>query len=266
MPRPWYEPKKSPPAPGLLDGWLLLMLRDGESYGRALVGCLLDRGVSIESHHAYRRLRALDVEGAVASRWTASDAGPRRRSYRLTAKGRRRLSELAANLTASSQLHERFLSAYQRSHDTPEATGSEHDLADESREPSQPPDGDAQIVNGRNGGPAQPAEAALPPAVGRQLLAAWLLLLLRPGPSYGYGLRRALFAHQVRADPGATYRVLRQLERDGWLQSRWLQPAAGPRRRLYRLTPTGWRHLEELVTAIAGNQNSHAAFLRAYER
>lgn len=263
MPRPWYESRKSPPAPGLLDGWLLLLLRDGESYGRALVGRLRDRGISIESHHAYRRLRALDLDGAIASRWTPSEAGPRRRSYRLTPQGRRRLTELAASLTASSRLHETFLDAYQRLHDAPATTGSEHDLPDE---PSQQSDDDAQIVDGRRGDRAPPADAALPPAVGRQLLAGWLLLLLRPGPSYGYSLRRALAEHQVRADPGAMYRVLRQLERDGWLQSRWMQPEAGPRRRLYRLTATGRRHLEPLVTAIIGVHNGHAAFLRDYER
>ena len=61
------------------------------------------------------------------------------------------------------------------------------------------------------------------------------------------------------------YRVLRQLESDGWLQSRWMQPAAGPRRRLYRLTLKGRRSLEELVTGITDVQSSHAAFLRAYE-
>lgn len=263
MPRAWYGSRKSPPAPGLLDGWLLLLLRDGESYGRALVGLLRDREMSIESHHAYRRLRALDFDGAIASRWTPSEAGPRRRSYRLTASGRRRLTELAASLTASSRLHETFLDAYQRAHDAPAATGSEHDLPDES---SQQPDDDAQIVDGRRGGHAPPADAALPPAAGRQLLAAWLLLLLRSGPSYGYGLRRALAEHQVRADPGAMYRVLRQLERDGWLQSRWMQPEAGPRRRLYRLTATGRHRLEQLVTDIIGVQNDHAAFLRDYER
>lgn len=265
MPRPWYEPRKSPPAPGLLDGWLLLLLRDDESYGRALVGRLGERGISIESHHAYRRLRALDLDGAVASRWTPSDAGPRRRSYRLTAKGRRRLTELVASLTASWQLHETFLYAYQHADEAPATSGSDHHGGDEPRWPSQQPGDGAQTVDGRGGGRARPAEAALPPAVGRQLLAAWLLLLLRPGPSYGYGLRRALAKHHVRADPGAMYRVLRHLERDGWLQSRWMQPAAGPRRRLYRLTAKGRRHLAELVRAVMDVQNSHAAFLRAYE-
>lgn len=264
-----YGPRKSPPAPGLLDGWLLLLLRDGESYGRALVARLREGGTNIESHHAYRRLRALDLDGAITSRWTASDAGPRRRSYRLSRRGRRRLAELAESIAASSQLHETFLLAYRRHEEHP-PDGSARDRADDSEEPAPQPDDDEDAgfgVEGEGEGDerAEPPKEARAPAVGNQLLAAWLLLLLQAGASYGYGLRRALADHRVRADPGAMYRVLRQLESDGWLQSRWMEPAAGPRRRLYRLTAKGRRHLEELVTVLRAAQDDHAAFLRAYE-
>jgi PadR family transcriptional regulator, regulatory protein PadR len=271
-----HVPAKSPPAPGLLDAWLLLLLRDGESYGRALVGRLRDGGTSIESHHAYRRLRALDLDGAIKSRWTASDAGPRRRSYRLAPQGRRRLAELTESITASSQLHETFLLAYQR-HEEHTPTDAAREAADEFGEASPQPDGNSggSSDDGDGGGSdardgegderAAPSQEARAPAVGNQLLAAWLLLLLDTDASYGYRLRRALADHQIRADPGAMYRVLRQLERDGWLESRWMEPATGPRRRLYRLTPKGRRHLEELVTVLRAAQNSHAAFLRAYD-
>lgn len=262
MPSPRYAPRKSPPAPGLLDGWLLLSLRDAESYGRALVGRLSDRGISIESHHAYRRLRALDLEGAVTSRWTASDVGPRRRSYRLTPAGCRRLAKLAESIAASWQLHETFLRAYHRD-DEHAHTHNRHNGPDHARGPSQQPDNeDAVLCEGAE--QARPSQEGVAPAVGNQLLAAWLLLLLEAGASYGYGLRRALADQQVHADPGALYRVLRQLEHDGWLRSRWMHPAAGPGRRLYRLTARGRRHLEELVTDITAVQSSHATFLRAY--
>ena len=224
-------------------GWLLLSLREGESYGRALVARLRGRGISIDSNHAYRMLRALERDGAVTSRWTESDAGPRRRTYRLTRNGRRRLADVATTITASWQLHETFLRAYEEQRD--------------ERKPD--------AVRRVNRAPAPPAESA-PPPVGRELLAAWLLLLLDRGPSYGYGLRRALGEDHVRADAGAMYRVLRELERDSSLESRWSRSVAGPRRRLYRLTAAGRGQLEALGTVTTGACDRYAAFLRAYEQ
>lgn len=223
-------------------GWLLLSLRDAESYGRALIAGLGARGISIDSNHAYRMLRALERDGAVTSRWTASNAGPQRRTYRLTRDGRRRLADLATTVTASWQLHETFLRAH----------------ADRRKE--QEPDAGRRV----NRAPAPPSASGPPPAVGRDLLAAWLLLLLARGQSYGYGLRRALDHEHVRADAGAMYRILRELERDSWLASRWSRSVAGPRRRFYRLTAAGRRQLEAVATAAGVTCEHYAAFLRAY--
>ena len=225
-------------------GWLLLSLRDEESYGRALVAGLGERGIRIDSNHAYRMLRALERDGAVTSRWTESDAGPQRRTYQLTRNGRRRLADLATMITASWQLHETFLRAY------------------EGQRKEQKPDAGRRV----NREQAPPSGSGPPPPVGRDLLAAWLLLLLERGPSYGYGLRRALDREHVRADPGAMYRVLRDLERDTWLASRWSRSVAGPRRRFYRLTAAGRRQLEVLGTATVDTCDRYAAFLRAYEQ
>ena len=66
------------------------------------------------------------------------------------------------------------------------------------------------------------------------------------------------------ADTGAVYRVLRKLERDGCAESSWAASAAGPRRRLYRLTDKGRQALAENVAVIAATRDDHAAFLQAH--
>lgn len=97
-------------------------------------------------------------------------------------------------------------------------------------------------------------------------MTAWLLLLVRDGASYGYELRRALDEHRLDVDPATVYRVLRGLERDGRVESRWMSPAAGPRRRFYRLTARGRRTLEDLTGRITAARDAHDAFLRSQEQ
>jgi DNA-binding PadR family transcriptional regulator len=99
----------------------------------------------------------------------------------------------------------------------------------------------------------------------RELLVGWLLLQLDAGATYGYDLRRAFDAQRLSPDPGAMYRMLRQLEADKWVQSRWMNPAAGPRRRFYRLTGRGRRNLDEIARLIAAIRDAHEAYLVAYE-
>lgn len=216
--------------------WLLLLLDTGDSYGWALFGELRDRGISIEASLAYRDLRELERDGLVTSRWMPSAAGPQRRFYRLTSGGRQALRDLAATVRAASELHEMFARA----------------LDDVER-----------------GAPGVPAPSAHDEAAaarpGPELRAAWLMLLLGSGVSYGYELRQELDARNIRIDPATMYRLLRKLERTGWLESRWMNPSAGPRRRLYRLTTAGRRNLDELAILIRASRDAHRAFLDAYE-
>ena len=100
----------------------------------------------------------------------------------------------------------------------------------------------------------------------RELTTAWLLLLLDSGASYGYEMRRELDAHQLSVDPSVVYRTLRKLERDGWVASRWMQSAAGPRRRFYRLTAKGRRSLDEIAALITEIRDLNDMFVQAHER
>lgn len=225
------------PDKALLTAWLLLLLDEGESYGWALFGDLRDLGVAIEQSLAYRDLRALEGDGLVTSRWTTSEAGPQRRLYRLTRAGRRALSEHADIVRESWELHDAFV-----------RTRQDMDLAPASR--------------AAPGAREDDRPGARP---GPELRAAWLLLLLMGSASYGYELRQELDARDIRIDPATLYRLLRRLERSRWLESRWMSPSAGPRRRLYRVTRAGRRNLEQLTALITAGRDAHRAFLDAYE-
>ena len=114
-------------------------------------------------------------------------------------------------------------------------------------------------------------EVPPPPAVpigfqpSRELLTAWMLLLLDDGPTHGYELRRLLEQHGVATETGAMYRTLRKLENEGRASSRWEDSVAGPRRRLYQVTSKGRRDLHDLVGSIRVTRDVHTAFLQVHE-
>lgn len=69
-----------------------------------------------------------------------------------------------------------------------------------------------------------------------------LLALLRSGESYGYELIervRHLSGGTLEWSDGMLYPVMRRLERDGLVTSRWVVAENGRRRRYYRLTDQG---------------------------
>ncbi|HEY7294040.1 MAG TPA: helix-turn-helix transcriptional regulator [Dehalococcoidia bacterium] len=100
----------------------------------------------------------------------------------------------------------------------------------------------------------QPAPSLTPP---RDLLTAYLLLLLRNWSMHGYQLMQqlVLFGYQP-SDPGSIYRQLRQLERQGFIRSSWETSDAGPARRTYTLTDAGDTFLNAWATAIENYQKT----------
>lgn len=100
----------------------------------------------------------------------------------------------------------------------------------------------------------------------KDLRTAWLLLMIRDGASYGYELRRELALRASHLDPAVMYRSLRDMERDSLIRSRWMESQAGPRRRVYEITPAGRRELVQIAGAIAGARDAHNAFLNELEQ
>lgn len=92
-----------------------------------------------------------------------------------------------------------------------------------------------------------------------------LLLLLREGDAHGYELAERLcifgFDH---SDPGALYRALRKLEDQGLVESDWERSAAGPNKRVYRLTELGTEELDRRATDLAEGERRIDAFLDRY--
>src|SRR5438094_4078701 len=94
-----------------------------------------------------------------------------------------------------------------------------------------------------------------------------LLLLLRERPTHGYELLEALpsVTGEARVDMGNLYRVLRGLEEDGLVTSRWEAGEPGPAKRTYELTAAGARLLDEWANALRRSRERVDTFLERYE-
>lgn len=79
----------------------------------------------------------------------------------------------------------------------------------------------------------------------RNFVRSCVLLLTAESESHGYDLLDRLSSlGVVGADAGGLYRILRSMEQEGLLESRWETSVAGPARRTYTLTDEGldWLH------------------------
>jgi len=74
-----------------------------------------------------------------------------------------------------------------------------------------------------------------------RVLKPTLLLLLHHGPSHGYTLIDQLETYRLGdVNPSVVYRVLREMEENGWVSSSWEEKETkGPPRRVYELTALG---------------------------
>lgn len=81
---------------GALEYCVLALLSEDETYGFDLVRSLGARdGMVTGEGTLYPLLSRLQKDGRVASTWRESDAGPPRKYYAITGKGRRALAEFA---------------------------------------------------------------------------------------------------------------------------------------------------------------------------
>ena len=213
---------------------MLLFLARGSGYGYGIAEQLSEQALGVEMTIVYRALRGLESEGYVTSRWIDSNRGPQRRLYSLTAAGRRALDTLAAAVLENRLAYQAHVETYQQR-------------------------------SARLSGRRDPALPNASPIREHDLLVGWLLLLLDENVAYGYDLHRHLTTHHVQADPGRLYRLLRQMDADGRVESRWSEPIAGPKRRLYTLTAEGRAHLHEIAVTIRQARDVYDAFVNAYE-
>jgi poly-beta-hydroxybutyrate-responsive repressor len=91
-----------------------------------------------------------------------------------------------------------------------------------------------------------------------------LLLLLHQGLSHGYALLERLDEFGLgQVDPSAVYRVLRDMEEQGWVTSSWDEhKTQGPPRRVYSLTTQGD---DALALWIADLEETRASIDRVLE-
>ena len=240
----------------LLTAWVLLLLDLGELHGYKLHQELVARGIELQSTVLYRRLGKFERDGWVASHWSEPVAGPRRRVYDLTPEGRSVLDESSEAVAAMRDTYSTFLDAHGHA-----VERRRHDRAnvDEQEAPRAVANATAAVPS---------ASSSKQPAVRphKELLVGWLLLHLDAGATYGYDLRREFEAHQLTPDGSTIYRMLRRLEADKWIQSRWMKPVAGPRRRFYRVTQRGRRNLDAIAHLLEAIRDQHDRYLDEHAR
>lgn len=100
----------------------------------------------------------------------------------------------------------------------------------------------------------------------RNFLRPCLLLLVSEQESYGYDLLERLERlGMVQTDPGTLYRLLRAMEREGLVVSRWETSSLGPARRTYSITEEGVEWLHAWAGALAESRRIVTGFLRRYQ-
>ena len=102
----------------------------------------------------------------------------------------------------------------------------------------------------------------------RSLLEPVLLLELRQGPSHGYALLDGLAEFDLgHLDPSVVYRVLREMEVEGWVRSSWDElQTQGPPRRVYRLSDGGEEALARWAQELEMSKSRIDRFLRTYRK
>lgn len=99
----------------------------------------------------------------------------------------------------------------------------------------------------------------------RNWLVPVILLALREWNSYGYELmeRTAAFGFEAM-NPGTLYRTLRQMEKEGVVESKWETSRGGPARRMYTITDAGEAYLDFWAEALEQYRRNMDAFFSLY--
>ena len=101
-----------------------------------------------------------------------------------------------------------------------------------------------------------------------RLLQPFILLALKGKKSYGYELIEKISEfrfHDSPPDVGAVYRNLRNMEKEGWVKSKWDTKGAGPAKRIYRITPQGEEILHGWAITLRKRREALEQFLKLYQ-
>ena len=96
-----------------------------------------------------------------------------------------------------------------------------------------------------------------------------LLLFLSKGSSYGYDLiekLKELGFHEGAVDVGSVYRVLRKLEKEGYVDSFWQEVPGRKKKRYYDITSQGMHLLEKWTERIKERKRALSKFVRIYHQ
>ncbi|AEH50332.1 PadR family transcriptional regulator [Pseudothermotoga thermarum] len=96
---------------------------------------------------------------------------------------------------------------------------------------------------------------------GKDVLKAAILAVVKNNPSHGYSLLsdlQELGFDISKYHPSVIYRILRNLEAEGLLESEWQTFKAGPARRVYKITQKG----ELFLKQWAENSKHYIVFLQ----
>jgi len=100
-----------------------------------------------------------------------------------------------------------------------------------------------------------------------RLLQPFILLMLKGKDSYGYHLIEKITEfrfHNNPPDVGAIYRNLRNMEKEGWVKSKWDTKGVGPAKRIYRITPQGEEILHGWAITLEKRKEALEQFLKVY--
>lgn len=95
---------------------------------------------------------------------------------------------------------------------------------------------------------------------------AFLLLFLSDAPSYGALLLTRLQTELPHcfSDSAAVYRCLQEMDKNGWIETRWETPETGQPRKWYTITSKGKQALREQAEDIHLRHANFEFFLAHY--
>jgi PadR family transcriptional regulator, regulatory protein PadR len=99
----------------------------------------------------------------------------------------------------------------------------------------------------------------------KNILLPFILLLLSRMPAHGYELMQQLSSLGFfSVDQGNFYRMMRQLEKDNYVNSEWDTTSSGPAKRLYSITDIGEKYLQQYADELQRYQNMLSHFFSMY--